>query len=75
VKKQKLTPWFPAHVTPVRPGDYLTGDDGIYRNWDGERWSFHWTPMDTPERIERQKNHRWVHGVHITWRGLAEQPK
>jgi hypothetical protein len=41
-KQPKLTPWFPAHVTPARAGLYETrfvGDfDAGFSMWFGDGW-------------------------------------
>lgn len=78
-KKQKLTPWFPPEVKPVRPGVYQTQDkdlpgDTYYNLWDGVSWFYGfgelaerdtWRDESWPDSADSLKH----------WRGLAEQPK
>lgn len=72
---QKLTPWFPGHIKPVRPGVYQqmsgSGTRLGYQRWDGERWfSWHATPAGAASAVfavmgEFQND---------PWRGLASDP-
>jgi hypothetical protein len=35
----KMTPWFPGHVKPTRPGAYARQSPaGPFSYWDGKRW-------------------------------------
>lgn len=73
----KKTPWFPAHVQPVRPGVYECGSDiaGVwYRYFDGARWHFGNRRLEAacaglPSPIGR------IPIEHLPkWRGLAAKP-
>jgi len=69
----KLTPWFPAHIKPVRPGVYDTRfRDGPklvcgYSFWTGTQWSVQWW------RVETATARRSTDGAiqDKEWRGLT----
>ena len=70
----KLTPWFPAHIKPVRKGVYkispCVGSDW-FRRWDGANWLW---GARTPEDAA------FDHAPIIflpdeLWCGLARKPK
>lgn len=75
---KKLTPWFPASVTPVHRGWYLarsTDEDYLFveqakglpvkRFWNGRYWE--WKAQDGVMRSA-------AFSKHDQWRGLAEKP-
>lgn len=70
---QKLTPWYPGHIKPARPGVYetqLVGGGCRYQHWNGRWWGLlSWTPENAANLAswpsEFQSN---------DWRGLAEKP-
>jgi hypothetical protein len=66
--RQKLTPWFPATVKPVRNGyyDYTgwgLGDRPSRRLWTGTGWQWDWELYVSPGLPDDE------------WRGLATPPK
>ena len=69
----KLTPWFPGHIKPVRPGVYEV-DMRVcceFALWDGGRWGWAHSTIKQANRFratDRACQHK-------KWRGLAEQPK
>ena len=75
----KLTPWFPGHIKPVRPGVYQThwlhytggcsASAGGFSRWTGSRW------LDTGPSVEFAAKLRTVGYPDKRWRGLAEEPK
>jgi hypothetical protein len=67
-KKQKLTPWFPAEVDPVRAGVYEVSQTGRISRavWDGVRWK--------TDGFYGTDNLSWFFWGD-KWRGLAEPPK
>jgi hypothetical protein len=77
VSTPKLTPWFPGHIKPVRPGVYETDNQGgrgkCFQHWDGKRWGYACT---TAKRAavynEPDYKSAWQDDK---WRGLAEEPK
>ena len=73
VKKEKLTPWFPAGVRPMRNGFYLRDyrPTIAYSYWDGECWSM--GCFDINDHKFTKSEPSAFQG--LRWRGLAEQPK
>jgi hypothetical protein len=75
--KPKLTPWFPAHVVPVRIGVYEVDDeDGIdgpwYAYWDGRKFGFRcWKG---PQEAFNYRYDKTYLSEFSKWRGLAEDP-
>lgn len=71
--KQKLTPWFPSDVKPVRKGVYQQicglGKDIGYQYWDGKNWrGWNWSAISA-------KNETYIVGpMSDAWRGLASNP-
>lgn len=73
MKKQKLTKWFPGHITPYHKGVYevksIVEGNTKYSKWTGKNWMF---MRDTPERAAtctmgmRSTNQR------KEWRGIAK---
>jgi hypothetical protein len=74
----KLTPWFPGHIKPVRPGVYERDlSHGPYALWTGRIWL----------AAKRTKTQARFCGVpsgyqpdeedpfNPSWRGLAKEPK
>jgi hypothetical protein len=60
--KPKLTPWFPAHIKPVRVGDYECTGSSFKWHWNGAIWcnnGYDKWPCLNQKRV---------------WRGLAEDP-
>jgi hypothetical protein len=73
--KQKLTPWFPSKVKPVRVGVYVASifrDESMYRYWNGRTWSY---PDETPKGAFAIRSTVSECSSEVEWRGLAEQPK
>jgi hypothetical protein len=75
----KLTPWFPGHIKPVRPGVYQTlqNCDGVgpfLQYWNGRFWGLMCRPNNGIDLPERWKNDS-SSNQHCRWRGLAEEPK
>lgn len=68
----KLTPWYPGHIKPVRPGVYqqMCGHnrDLGYQRWDGKAWS-RWAYT-----AEEVANLSCFLDCNDPWRGLAEDP-
>ena len=69
---KKLTPWFPANVTPVRVGVYEIDTDEFeapnYRTWLGSGWSGTYIgPIESSVSLYRPGQ-----GLKA-WRGLAEE--
>jgi len=74
----KLTPWFPAHIKPVRVGVYeIKEPDGtlFYNKWDGKNW--HWGSKS------KYKSEQNIHPMNVAdadrliarWRGLSQPTK
>ena len=80
MSEPKLTPWFPAHVKPARPGVYkkdfsLITDIREFQYWTGNRWIYGAdTPEDTAANL-RNSRHYGAHPGPRPWRGLAEKPQ
>lgn len=82
MNNQQLTPWFPMHVKPHRPGVYrLRRHDPeriSYARWDGRIWRF---TSDTVESAAKQVHKSWqcytIHepGSIIGWAGLVRRPR
>jgi hypothetical protein len=76
-KKQKLTPWLPVHVKPVRVGIYQVelrpewGNDG-FSYFDGSRFN---AVYSQPDWAYADREFEGCGVSVIRWRGLAEQPK
>lgn len=72
--KQRLTPWFPSHIKPVRVGEYnasVRRDPAVRRWWNGRKWSraYFWP--------EHAPGFKWLTAADqhsIEWRGLASPP-
>jgi len=66
----KLTPWYPAHVKPVRKGVYeMDAWDSWFRYWDGKHW---YCGAFTPEdAYEEWLDGRTIADADFDWRGLA----
>jgi hypothetical protein len=83
VKKQKLTPWFPANVNPAREGVYevepLSMQLRAFAYWNGERFGYRcWNYPDMPNPVADAYEMRECSTclpAMTKWRGLAEQPK
>ncbi len=74
-KPQKVTPWFPWNVAPVRAGWYeLRGyniDEGMPMMWSGCQWGY-WIP--NPINSVHQMWVHWAMDSTDEWRGLARKP-
>lgn len=69
MKTEKVTPWYPPHIKPVRNGLYQAtmytnnpASDAPYMQWNGERWM---NPYNGGKPCEEQSR---------AWRGLAKKP-
>lgn len=76
MKEQKLTPWFPASVKPVRDGVYQTRpvrntDGPEYQHWNGVFWG---RVCSTSNSAYLDRNYRSIF-QNDQWRGLAKEPK
>lgn len=73
---QKLTPWYPGHIKPARPGVYqqLSGfrKSVGYQFWDGVSW-YSWEA--TPEKAAESKCKVAISWQSDKWRGLAAPQK
>lgn len=69
----KLTPWFPGHIKPARPGVYQQMADGMlgYQCWSGSVWYGWSTSIDMAADDYCQVGSRFQND---SWRGLAEDP-
>jgi hypothetical protein len=68
----KLTPWFPGHIKPVRPGVYQRASL-TYSYWTGAHWV---ASADTVQEAARPTFFDLPSCVQDwSWRGLAEEPK
>jgi hypothetical protein len=71
-KQPKLTPWFPAHVTPARAGLYETrfvGDfDAGFSMWFGDGWGSEYSNPSVAARFKAYGHQQ------KEWRGLAVKP-
>ena len=66
----KKTPWFPAHIKPVRKGRYevaFTTGGSAEAVWTGEAWVW-------PPEFEVYYESRKLMFQERRWRGLAENP-
>ena len=71
MSEQKLTPWFPPAVKPVRRGVYETEFCGVpgFSRWTGEKWA---NQAGSPSRaLEQHVAGAWQAKG---WRGLAGDP-
>ena len=74
MKEPKLTPWFPGHIKPSRPGVYqqYSGLGGIgYQLWDGLAWRL-WER--TPQAAAASFVQVASAYQNDQWRGLSEKP-
>lgn len=68
----KLTPWFPAHIKPVRVGVYETDKNrGRYQHWNGRFWG----PYDQSSRTAWLWQDYRSGYQSPSWRGLAHPPQ
>lgn len=74
----KLTPWYPPHIKPVRVGVYETDAffevvDGVavFQYWNGRYWGTY-----SGKEI-KAATMSWWESKHqnVRWRGLAHPPK
>lgn len=70
---QKLTPWYPGYIKPVRRGVYLMRFSvhmgPAFQRWTGKYWSLlAWTPEEAATARGRSDFQQ------LYWRGLAEKP-
>lgn len=69
---EKLTPWFPGDVKPVRPGVYsrlFRGRRPLYARWDGDKWMG--ADLTTFKAEKMTCRSLWES---LPWRGLAQDP-
>jgi hypothetical protein len=73
VSAPKLTPWFPGHIKPVRPGVYEVRFSamGGFAYWDGSLWG--WAQITCAQARRRRDSHGA--SQQKSWRGLAKEPK
>ena len=71
MSEQKLTPWFPLEVKPVRRGVYETEFDTFrgFSRWTGKKWA---NQDPAAERARLLPASGAVQDKR--WRGLAEDP-
>jgi len=67
-----VTPWFPAHVNPVRTGVYqrdMRWGAGVvrYAYWAGNGWRASAATPDIAHKMTARSKVR-----HVNWRGLTE---
>ena len=70
----KLTPWFPGHIKPVRPGVYEKQDPSgadDFQHWNGRFWGCAYTSANTAA-VDKSFRSMFQSDA---WRGLAEEPK
>ena len=71
----KLTPWYPGHIKPARPGVYetdpRTDPERNYQHWDGKVWGFAMHSTAGAASCAGIKSSC----QNDKWRGLAEPPK
>lgn len=73
--KQKLTPWFPGNVKPVRVGVYerkpteFTGLGGKYSFWNGNKWLL---SAETIQEAAEEGCWVWSFEQKTPWRGVAK---
>lgn len=69
----KFTPWFPAHVKPVRKGVYQRkGYLGRYSFWDGKKWCMGFDVL-CQQDVKESKQKASIEQS-LPWRGLAKNP-
>lgn len=80
--KQKLTPWFPGDVKPVRIGvyeaewDYGDGDITTYFNhFDGQHWHSGWFDLTSVRPSDPRIGRTSGGDFPKNWRGLSSNPK
>lgn len=73
MQNNKLTPWFPPDVKPVRKGIYeiKTPFGQRYSTWLGNKWSYWSADLDKAKGMSGIGDHG-LNRYH--WRGLAEKP-
>ena len=82
--KPTLTPWFPYHITPARPGVYRVRhaypqmgtepqrpDRGLYAYWTGSYWC---PPCATPDIAKMLSRHLRNLAQALSWHGLTRNP-
>lgn len=73
---EKLTPWFPGNVKPVRAGIYQQlsgfGKEIGYQRWDGKQWSVWCFSKEAAESTTSVAANFFQNDP---WRGLAKEPK
>jgi hypothetical protein len=72
VSAPKLTPWFPGHIKPVRPGVYQVfwATSPIPARFDGACWY-----AGSDNLLTASKSPKPASCDPRKWRGLAEEPK
>ncbi len=71
--KPKLTPWFPGHIKPVRPGVYETTAQAApcFQFWNGHFWGC----FDSRREVSAEFGRVPSDFQGVNWRGLSEPPK
>jgi hypothetical protein len=72
MKNKELTPWFPPHIKPVRPGVYIASvaKQEFYRRWTGKYWCYGAYDIALARTLKR----KWPDNFPPNWRGLNEDP-
>lgn len=73
IDESKLTPWFPAHIKPVRPGVYerdrIAQGFAVYSLWTGRIWRAYKFSVNTAATEKKRSKFQ-----NLSWRGLAKKP-
>jgi hypothetical protein len=82
MSEPKLTPWFPGHIKPVRPGVYETrGSSGCPLPFPYLHWGWEWNgqpgekPSDAKPDASTPLSSEYLEDCLVKWRGLAEPSK
>lgn len=70
----KLTPWFPPHIKPVRVGVYETDamdDAPCYQHWNGYIWGPCYGNIEGASRWAESR--LWIQSAR--WRGISQPTK
>lgn len=73
---KKLTPWFPASITPERVGVYEIYNETLggvcFSYFDGTFWRGGWSSISRADKHSKWEYHYGLPGQ--SWRGLASDP-
>ena len=76
---KKLTPWYPGHIKPVRPGVYQQRSGYEKRLgfqwWNGKKWSSWFSSAESALLHGRNGPPADLRFQNDPWRGLAQEPK